>query len=59
MLNDSDKVKLNDLSKFNPIFDLSVWFGAAPTDISATSAQRILTNTTLSNMYIKLGTYHE
>ena len=58
-INDSDKVKLNDLSKFNPIFDLSVWFGAAPTDISATSAQRILTNTTLSNMYIKLGTYHE
>ena len=58
-INGEEKIKLNDLSKFNPTFDLSVWFGAAPTDISATSAQRILTNTTLSNMYIKVGTYHE
>ncbi len=58
-INDEDKVLVNDLSKYNPTFDLSVWFGAAPTNVSATSAQRFLNNTTLSNMYIKLGTYQE
>ena len=58
-INDGEKIKLNDLSKYNPEFDLSVWFGAAPTNASATSAQRILVNTTLKDMYIKLGTYSE
>ena len=52
------KVKVNDLSAFNPEFDLSVWFGAAPKNASATDAQRYLKGT-LSNMYIKLGTYQE
>ena len=57
-INDGEKVKLNDLSQFNPEFDLSVWFGAAPTNATATDARRYLTGT-LSDMYIKLGTYHE
>ena len=57
-INDGEKVKLNDLSKYNPEFDLSVWFGASPTDETATEARRYLTGT-LSDMYIKLGTYHE
>ena len=58
-INDEEKIKINDLSQFNPEFDLSVWFGAAPTNASATAAQRILVNTTLKDMYIKLGTYQE
>ena len=58
-INDEEKVKVNDLSQFNPEFNLSVWFGAAPTNASATAAQRILVNTTLKDMYIKLGTYQE
>ncbi len=53
-----EKVRLNDLSQFNPVFDTSVWFGAAPTNTSANVAQRILVGT-LSNMYIKLGSYEE
>lgn len=52
------KSKINDLSRFNPIFDTSVWFGAAPTNTSANVAQRILVGK-LSNMYIKLGAYEE
>ena len=57
-IDDGDKAKINDLSQFNPIFNLSVWFGAAPTNASATSAQRILVGT-MKDMYIKLGTYEE
>jgi uncharacterized repeat protein (TIGR02543 family) len=57
-INDADKVKLNDLSSFNPTFDLSVWFGAAPSNATATSAQRYLVGT-MKDMYIKVGTYHE
>jgi hypothetical protein len=53
-----EKVKLNNLSEFNPEFNTSVWFGAAPTDTSANVAQRILVGT-MSNMYIKLGSYEE
>ena len=55
-INGGEKNRLNDLSKFNPEFDTSVWFGATPTNTSANVAQRILVGT-LSNMYIKLGTY--
>ena len=51
-------VKINDLSQFNPVFDTSVWFGAAPTNTSANVAQRFLVGT-LSNIYIKLGSYEE
>ena len=57
-INSGEKIKVNDLSEFNPIFDLSVWFGAAPTNSSATSAQRHLKGT-LKGMYIKLGKYYE
>ena len=57
-LNGADKVELNNLTQYNPIFDLTVWFGAAPTDGTATSARRFFTGK-LKNMYIKLGTYVE
>lgn len=57
-LNGGEKVFSNDLTQFNPIFDLTAWFGAAPVDGTAKSAQRIFTGT-LKNMYIKLGTYQE
>ena len=60
------KTKLNDLSEFNPEFDLTVWFGAAPKYYVDNNdggkikikPQRILKGT-LSNMYIKLGKYQE
>ena len=55
-INDGDLIELNDLSQFNPSFNLNVWFGAAPANADATSVQRYL-NGTLSNMYIKLGEY--
>ena len=57
-LNGGDKVFVNDLTEFNPTFDLTAWFGAAPTDGTATKAQRYFVGT-LKNMYIKLGTYQE
>ena len=57
-INDGEKVFLNDLTQFNPTFNLNVWFGAAPTNASATSSQRHLIGT-LADMYIKLGTYSD
>lgn len=57
-VNGSNKVKINDLSKFNPVYNLSVWFGATPVDATAETAHRHLVGT-LSDMYIKLGTYEE
>ena len=51
-INGGEKTKLNDL-EYNPEFDLTTWFGAGPTDTTATSAQRFL-NGILGNMYIKL-----
>ena len=57
-INNQPKVKLNDLSEFNPVFTQSVWFGAAPKDTTAKEAQRHLIGT-LSNMYIKVGKYVE
>lgn len=51
-------IQINDLSSYNPTFDLNVWFGAAPKNADASVAQRWLTGK-LSNMYIKLGTYEE
>ena len=55
-INNQPKVKINDLSAFNPVFTQSVWFGAAPKDANANEAQRYLKGT-LSNMYIKVGKY--
>ena len=55
-INNQPKVKINDLSAFNPVFTQSVWFGAAPKDTTANEAQRYLKGT-LSNMYIKVGKY--
>ena len=52
-LNGEPKIKLNDLTEYNPVFDLNVWFGATPTDGTATTAQRHFIGT-LSNMYIKI-----
>lgn len=56
-LNNQEKIFLNDLSQFNPTFNTTVWFGAAPTDVNGDSARRFLTGT-LSNMYVKLGKYN-
>ena len=56
--NDGELQELQDTSGFNNQFDLSTWFGASPLNAAGTSAQRYL-NATLSNMYIKLGTYEE
>ena len=53
-LNDGDRTLINDLTQYNPIFDLTTWFGGAPTNAQATTVQRVL-NGTLKNMYIKLG----
>ena len=55
-IDDGERTLLNDLTQYNPSFDLNVWFGAAPTNASATAAQRYFKGT-LSNMYIRLGTY--
>ena len=52
-INDGEKVFVNDLTQYNPVFDLTTWFGGAPTNASATSARRFLTGT-LKNIYIKL-----
>ena len=52
-INGGTKTKLNDLNQYNPVFDLTVWFGASPTDSTATAAQRYFIGT-LSDMYIKL-----
>ena len=53
-INDGELVSLTDLTQYNPEFDLTTWFGAAPKDAQATTAQRFLTGT-LSNIYIKIG----
>ncbi len=53
-LNDGPATLLNSLEQYNPVFNLTTWFGAAPTNGQATTAQRFLTGT-LKNMYIKLG----
>ncbi len=52
-INGGPKTLLNSLENFNPIFDLTVWFGAAPKNAAATTVQRYFVGT-LSNMYIKL-----
>lgn len=52
-INDGEKIFANNLSEYNPVFDLTTWFGGAPTDASATAARRFLTGT-LKNIYIKL-----
>ena len=49
---------LQDTAGFNKQFALTTWFGAAPSNATGTSAQRYL-NATLSDMYIKLGTYED
>ena len=55
-IDDGERTLLNNLSQYNPTFNLNVWFGAAPANADGTSAQRYLVGK-LSNMYIKLGTY--
>ncbi len=57
-INGGEKTLLNNLTEYNPTFNLTTWFGAAPSNEAGTSAQRYLIGT-LSNMYIKLGTYEE
>ena len=52
-LNDGEKIFANDLTEYNPVFDLTTWFGGAPTNSSATSARRFLIGT-IKNLYIKL-----
>ena len=52
-INDGEKIFANNLTEYNPIFDLKTWFGGAPTNESATTARRFL-NGTLKNIYIKL-----
>ena len=53
-INDNDKVFLTSLSQYNPEFALNAWFGAAPTDGTATTSQRNLIGT-LKNIYIKVA----
>ena len=52
-LNDGEKIFVNDLTQYNPVFNLTTWFGGAPTTASATAARRFL-NGTLKNIYIKV-----
>ena len=56
--NDGELQELQDTDGFNQQFALTTWFGASPANATGTSAQRYL-NATLSNMYIKLGTYED
>ena len=55
-INDGSITSLNNLSEFNPVFDLNVWFGAAPVDGTASTSQRHFFGT-LGNMYIRVGNY--
>ena len=57
-VNDGPLTELNNLGSYNPTFDLSVWFGATPTDDTATAARRFV-KAEVSDMYIRLGTYEE
>ena len=52
-LNDGEKIFVNDLTQYNPVFNLTTWFGGAPTTAAATAARRFLTGT-LKNIYIKV-----
>ena len=47
---------MNNLSEYNPEFNLTAWFGAAPKNADGTQAQRYIVGT-LSDMFIKLGEY--
>lgn len=57
---DGEPILLQDITNFNQPFNLAVWFGAISTTTDPTSTgagtgvDRVLSNTTLSNMYIKL-----
>ena len=52
-INGAEKQLLNSLDLYNPIFDLTTWFGGAPKDETALIAERFFIGT-LSNMYIKI-----
>ena len=54
-INGGEKTWLNNLDQYNPTFDLTTWFGGAPKDETALTAERFFVGT-LSNMYIKLST---
>ena len=56
--NNGELQELQDMTELNQPFNITTWFGAAPANAQGTSAQRYL-NGTLSNMYIKLGTYED
>ena len=53
-LNGGELIKLQDMSNFTQQFDVTAWFGAAPSEDGGTIRNL---NATLSNMYIKLGKY--
>ena len=55
-INNQPKIKANDLSQFNPVFDVNVWFGATHVDATTENAQRHLIGT-MKDMYIKTGVY--
>ena len=55
-INDQDMVFSNNLTEYNPTFDMTAWFGAAPVDETCLTTQRHFKGK-LKNMYIKLGTY--
>ena len=49
-INGAGETYLNDIT-YNPIFNISTWFGASPTDAAGSGARRYFTGT-LSNLYI-------
>ena len=53
-INNGPLVTLQDMNNFNQQFDVTTWFGAAP-DESGNAMRHV--KATMSNMYIKLGTY--
>lgn len=52
VIDNSELIKLQDMSDFRQQFDITTWFGAAP-DQSGNEMRNL--TATLSNMYIKLG----
>ena len=53
-INGGELVLLQNMSNFNQQFDVTTWFGAAP-DENGVPMRHV--KATLSNMYVKLGTY--
>ena len=55
-INNGSLIEFHDISSYDDKFSIPVWFGAAPKTNSTYEAQRFFYGT-LSNMYIRLGTY--